>query len=543
MPLVPAKCPECGGLVEVDNEKRAGLCQHCRQPFVIEDAIQTFNTYYQTTNNYNTTHNYGDGTVVNVYEDNSKDFIIEAGVLKEYHGESAEVVIPNHVTELAKGCFGNLPITQITIPASVTKISCEALEMLPELISIYVDIENPIFNVENNVLFNKKEQKLLLFPPGMFKEASSYVIPNSTKTFSDIAKKQAYNFVSLIRDNIDYYDLSCNDKNNISLAERLNIPYKITHHHYIDCKCLYCGKYDIIYDKTYQIGDAKICVICISDGSMFISHAYAAYRGAFYYKTAKEKNSYSSFKYEIINDSKMYDFVKKCKKLYISNDFIMNREKTCCSEEAMSDILSLFENIEYLTVSHMMARNLSISGFQHLQEVVSCHIASFENCSNLRKVEISGSSAHIEKATFKDCKSLETITLPADTWKIDYGAFRFCNNLKEINIDFTHGYTLGTYANTNTVYDTTGPNINKINILGLTHFDSQEINELQRFFHWAQLGGRLKHDHENAIIELRGAPQNFSWKVFGKCPYCGGEIKVRMFKKNICENCGKEQEK
>ena len=78
MPLVPAKCPECGGLVEVDNEKRAGLCQHCGQPFVIEDAIQTFNTYYQTTNNYNTTHNYGDGTVVNIYEDTNKDFIIEA---------------------------------------------------------------------------------------------------------------------------------------------------------------------------------------------------------------------------------------------------------------------------------------------------------------------------------------------------------------------------------------------------------------------------------------------------------------------------------
>lgn len=68
MPFVQAKCPECGGLVEVDNEKRAGLCQHCGQPFVVEDAIQTFNTYYQTTNNYNTTHNYGEGAVVNVYE-------------------------------------------------------------------------------------------------------------------------------------------------------------------------------------------------------------------------------------------------------------------------------------------------------------------------------------------------------------------------------------------------------------------------------------------------------------------------------------------
>lgn len=68
MALLPAKCPECGGFVEVDSEKKLGICQHCGQPFVVEDAIQTFNNYYNTTNNYNTTHNYGDGAVVNVFE-------------------------------------------------------------------------------------------------------------------------------------------------------------------------------------------------------------------------------------------------------------------------------------------------------------------------------------------------------------------------------------------------------------------------------------------------------------------------------------------
>lgn len=29
MPLMPAKCPECGGFVEVNSENRSGLCQHC----------------------------------------------------------------------------------------------------------------------------------------------------------------------------------------------------------------------------------------------------------------------------------------------------------------------------------------------------------------------------------------------------------------------------------------------------------------------------------------------------------------------------------
>ena len=138
MPLVPAKCPECGGLVEVDNEKRAGLCQHCGEAFVVEDAIQTFNTYYQTINNYNTTHNYGDGTIVNVYEDKNKDFVIEAGVLKEYHGESANVVIPNNVTVIGQECFMDMNITSIVIPNSVTEIQKAAFKNCKSLTEIVI---------------------------------------------------------------------------------------------------------------------------------------------------------------------------------------------------------------------------------------------------------------------------------------------------------------------------------------------------------------------------------------------------------------------
>lgn len=136
MPIVPAKCPECGGLVEVDNEKRAGLCQHCGQPFVVEDAIQTFNTYYQTTNNYNTTYNYGDGAVVNVYEDKSKDFVIEAGVLKEYHGESVNVIIPDNVCEIGYEAFARKEIVSITIPTSVIEIDARAFLDCRKLIQV-----------------------------------------------------------------------------------------------------------------------------------------------------------------------------------------------------------------------------------------------------------------------------------------------------------------------------------------------------------------------------------------------------------------------
>lgn len=63
MPLVPAKCPECGGNIVVDNEKEAWLCDFCKTPFVIEKAINNFNTVNNITN-----HNEIKADIVNVYE-------------------------------------------------------------------------------------------------------------------------------------------------------------------------------------------------------------------------------------------------------------------------------------------------------------------------------------------------------------------------------------------------------------------------------------------------------------------------------------------
>ena len=101
MPFVQAKCPECGGMLAVDDSKKAANCQFCGEAFIVQEAINNYNTYNITNNN--TTHNYGEGSVVNVYEDANKDFVIEAGVLKEYHGESVDVVIPDGVVEIKDG--------------------------------------------------------------------------------------------------------------------------------------------------------------------------------------------------------------------------------------------------------------------------------------------------------------------------------------------------------------------------------------------------------------------------------------------------------
>ena len=72
MPFVQAKCPECGGMLAVDDSKKAAVCQFCGEAFIVQEAINNYITNNITNNN--TTHNYGEGAVVNVYENQNSVF-------------------------------------------------------------------------------------------------------------------------------------------------------------------------------------------------------------------------------------------------------------------------------------------------------------------------------------------------------------------------------------------------------------------------------------------------------------------------------------
>ena len=179
--LVPAKCPDCGGLVEVDSEKKAAMCQHCGNAFIVEEAVNNFNTTFNITNNYNTTNvtnqNIGEGAVVNIYENKEKDFVIEGGVLKKYCGESLTPVIPEGVVAIAGGVFRDSMITDITLPSTLKDL---------QIIETDDDYISPFFGC--------KQLKEIVLPEGL-EEISSYAfnkcygletikIPESVKSIS-----------------------------------------------------------------------------------------------------------------------------------------------------------------------------------------------------------------------------------------------------------------------------------------------------------------------------------------------------------------------
>ena len=126
MPLVQAKCTNCGANLQVDNTKDAAICPYCGSAYIVEKAI----------NNYNVTNNIQAG-VVNVFGGNSADFVIRAGTLEKYNGAATEVVIPANVKEIGFQVFEGLGITHITIPEGIESIKAGAFRNCNQLREIH----------------------------------------------------------------------------------------------------------------------------------------------------------------------------------------------------------------------------------------------------------------------------------------------------------------------------------------------------------------------------------------------------------------------
>ena len=155
MPFVQAKCPECGGMLAVDDSKKVAVCQFCSEAFIVQEAINNYlipdvPKVPDEYENLNIPEIPVIPEIPNVpfsyVMHNKEDFIIEDGVLKKYKGTSENVVIPDGVIEIGKNCFIGSNIKSVVIPEGVKKInkcafgSCKNLK--------FVSIPDSVISIE-----------------------------------------------------------------------------------------------------------------------------------------------------------------------------------------------------------------------------------------------------------------------------------------------------------------------------------------------------------------------------------------------------------
>ena len=122
MPLVNAKCTNCGAELQVDSEQDAMICQFCGSAFVVEKAIKNV----QVTNHIQA------ANLTLVVPGN--EFTVHAGVLVKYTGADPDVVIPEGVTVIGENAFENsLGITSVVLPEGVGIIGQRAFAHYPQL--------------------------------------------------------------------------------------------------------------------------------------------------------------------------------------------------------------------------------------------------------------------------------------------------------------------------------------------------------------------------------------------------------------------------
>ena len=101
------KCELCGSnqLIKKDGFFQ---CEYCGTKYTLEEAKKLFVS--------------GTVSVEGEVRTKDADFIIKAGVLEKYNGESDMVTVPDGVKELGKECFAGAAIVQVQLPASLIKI-------------------------------------------------------------------------------------------------------------------------------------------------------------------------------------------------------------------------------------------------------------------------------------------------------------------------------------------------------------------------------------------------------------------------------------
>ena len=350
----------------------------------------------------------------------SKDFIIESGVVTKYLGCSNVVIIPDGAIVLSPCLFwDNQKIKEVRLPNSLISISgdtfynCSNLEKVNIPFSckfmgnnpfagcpkIKVINESPYFNLVDGVLYNKDFTRLIYYP------------------ISKLDEKYIIDFRCKILGKHSFY--LCNNLKEVDITESVikleNNPFSGCNQLILNNKSLYYHvENSVIYDKDYSsvIG----CLNSLDTDCLILKDVKRICRNSFWNCKGIRKiilpKTLEDIGYNPFVSCTNIEFESNSNKYIVYNNalYTSNKSKLVCypAKYAIGEV--------YLP-----------------DETITLERGAFSGCDKLINIHLHNVSI-ISKTCFTNCNSLVNVYCSDLVTYIGEWAFAHCTNLKELSV-------------------------------------------------------------------------------------------------------------
>ncbi len=327
----------------------------------------------------------------------------------------------NKVQTIGTGAFANCPELQtVTIGEALESLDIGSFVNCPKLKSFDVDVNNPIYSSDDDVLYNKLQTVLHKCPESKIFSVLPFEVPGSVTVIGENAFTKCTNMTSVDLSNAIGLETIGKSAFKGTPINAITLPTSVTS--IGDSAFESCGELTTVHipQNVETIGPGafaacnKLTAITV-DGD---NENYASFDGVLYNKAKTILVQYPAGKV-----GSPYTVASEC--LQISNKAFQGATKVT-AVVLPTGLQSIGSN------AFDGCSTLSTINIPPTVQLIGAE--AFAGCAALDEIEIASSVTTLGARAFKNCTSLEAVTIPAALLALGDNLFEGCTALKTITV-------------------------------------------------------------------------------------------------------------